>query len=242
MTAAHLNKLDYLNDEEFKEIKNKIVEEYGTPLEALGYHISVALYQRENKKESSFHKYIDENGREVQSSLVLPETVTNEDKWSQCVGKVIYMGDEAYKTGKFRKDRSYGTFQTYNEFITACELISESRFCPEQYKGKIGDISCAIQLGMRHDFAPMESLLKIGINDNGIPFIKDHDEEHEKIKHNVFSFIKDTHTKPWCKLGDWVVCPRHEGVLLNYKGFPVMVIPDDRIICRVENPLHISRF
>lgn len=46
---------------------------------------------------------------------------------------------------------------------------------------------------------------------------------------------------PWCKVGDWVAIPRNEGTQLNYRGIPMQFIPDDRILCVVEDPAYITR-
>jgi co-chaperonin GroES (HSP10) len=46
---------------------------------------------------------------------------------------------------------------------------------------------------------------------------------------------------PWCKVGDWVVIPRNEGVQINYREVPMQIIPDDRVLCIVEDPSHVTR-
>jgi co-chaperonin GroES (HSP10) len=48
-------------------------------------------------------------------------------------------------------------------------------------------------------------------------------------------------TGPWCKVGDWVVIPRNEGTQVNYRGIPMQLIPDDRILCVIEDPSHVTR-
>lgn len=141
-------------EEELKIVKKDIEKELGfEPIETLGYHLAVALYER--RKEDSRHEYIDpKTGEAVKSSLLMTETQKEEDKWTQCVGRVIYMGDEAYKTGKF----------------------------------------------------------------------------------------SENNTKPWCKLGDWVVFGRHDGVLISYRGKPVMIIADDRIMARITDKTYVTRY
>jgi co-chaperonin GroES (HSP10) len=54
---------------------------------------------------------------------------------------------------------------------------------------------------------------------------------HEKFKHSG----------PWCKVGDWIVFPRHEGRHFLYRGVPIYFIPDDRIYCIVDDPSYIHR-
>ncbi len=46
---------------------------------------------------------------------------------------------------------------------------------------------------------------------------------------------------PWCKLGDHVAIPRHEGIQLAYKGHPIHILNDDRILFPVDNPSDVVR-
>ena len=46
---------------------------------------------------------------------------------------------------------------------------------------------------------------------------------------------------PWCRVGDWAVIPRHEGIQVNYRGIPMMLIPDDRILSVIEDPSYVTR-
>lgn len=46
---------------------------------------------------------------------------------------------------------------------------------------------------------------------------------------------------PWCRVGDWVVIPRNEGIQISYRGVPMQIIPDDRVLGIVEDPAWISR-
>jgi co-chaperonin GroES (HSP10) len=57
---------------------------------------------------------------------------------------------------------------------------------------------------------------------------------------------QETETKkfpqgPWCRVGDWVVFPRHEGTRFVYKGVPMFFIPDDRIFGTVFDPQDVVR-
>ena len=54
---------------------------------AVGFKLAIVVYERPAKKE--------------QSLIELPKAVTDEDKWIRPVGRVIKMGKEAYKTGKW---------------------------------------------------------------------------------------------------------------------------------------------
>ena len=40
----------------------------------------------------------------------------------------------------------------------------------------------------------------------------------------------------WCNVGEWIVLPRHEGVQMTYKGYPMIIIYDDRVFGSVTNP------
>jgi hypothetical protein len=47
--------------------------------------------------------------------------------------------------------------------------------------------------------------------------------------------------RPWCRVGDFVVLPRHEGQMINYRGVPLMMIRDTKIYSPIENPSFVSR-
>jgi hypothetical protein len=64
----------------------------------------------------------------------------------------------------------------------------------------------------------------------------------EKICRFFFGrWMKPSIYRPWCRVGDWVAMPRHEGQLFNFRGTPVMMIRDTKIYTPVENPNHIKR-
>jgi len=46
---------------------------------------------------------------------------------------------------------------------------------------------------------------------------------------------------PWCKVGDWVIIPRNEGTQIIYKEVPMQLIPDDRILCVIDDPAVVRR-
>lgn len=46
---------------------------------------------------------------------------------------------------------------------------------------------------------------------------------------------------PWCKVGDWVVIARNEGVQVQYRGVAMHYINDDRILGVVEDPDHVTK-
>jgi co-chaperonin GroES (HSP10) len=43
-------------------------------------------------------------------------------------------------------------------------------------------------------------------------------------------------TGPWCKLGDYVCYGKHAGVKMIYKGIKLILLYDDQIMLKVENP------
>lgn len=47
--------------------------------------------------------------------------------------------------------------------------------------------------------------------------------------------------RPWCRVGDFVVLPRHEGQMINYRGIPLMMLRDTKIYSPIENPSYITR-
>ena len=53
--------------------------------------------------------------------------------------------------------------------------------------------------------------------------------------------MKPVKKKPWCRIGDWVMFPRHEGQLCNYRGLPMMMLPDVKIYTPIEHPDFVTR-
>lgn len=47
------------------------------------------------------------------------------------------------------------------------------------------------------------------------------------------------YTNPWCKVGDWVVIPRHECFLISYRGVAMGILPDDKIIAVIDDPTDV---
>jgi co-chaperonin GroES (HSP10) len=46
---------------------------------------------------------------------------------------------------------------------------------------------------------------------------------------------------PWCKVGDWVVVPRHECYQITFKKSVAMgILPDDRILSVIEDPTDVA--
>lgn len=45
---------------------------------------------------------------------------------------------------------------------------------------------------------------------------------------------------PWCKVGDWVMFNRYEGNALSYRGVPMVLLPDDRVLAVVSDPADIE--
>ena len=46
---------------------------------------------------------------------------------------------------------------------------------------------------------------------------------------------------PYCRLGEWAIIPRNEGVLMYLKGEPVHIFYDDRVVGTVKDPKNIRR-
>lgn len=49
------------------------------------------------------------------------------------------------------------------------------------------------------------------------------------------------HSGPWCKIGDWVVIPRAEGLQINYRGRSMHLLPDDKVLAVVPDPKFVTR-
>lgn len=48
-------------------------------------------------------------------------------------------------------------------------------------------------------------------------------------------------TGPYCRLGEWAVIPRNEGILMYLKGKPVHILYDDRVVGTVKDPKSVRR-
>ena len=47
-------------------------------------------------------------------------------------------------------------------------------------------------------------------------------------------------TGPWCRVGDWVVIPRHSSFLFNYRGVAMAMFSDDKVMAIIEDPRDIT--
>jgi co-chaperonin GroES (HSP10) len=45
---------------------------------------------------------------------------------------------------------------------------------------------------------------------------------------------------PWCKVGDYVVWGKHQGTKLQYKGVAFVLLADELILMKIENPADIN--
>ena len=45
---------------------------------------------------------------------------------------------------------------------------------------------------------------------------------------------------PWCKVGDWVVLPRQEGFFFHFNGVAMCILPDDRILSVISDPMSVK--
>jgi hypothetical protein len=57
----------------------------------------------------------------------------------------------------------------------------------------------------------------------------------DAYKHDKFT------SGPWCRIGDWVVIPRHAGLQYNYRGHTIHSVNDDAIDMVIEDPTHVTR-
>lgn len=47
--------------------------------------------------------------------------------------------------------------------------------------------------------------------------------------------------KPWCRVGDWVLIPRYEGLQFTWKNKVAMVmLPDDKILAVITDPTDVA--
>jgi co-chaperonin GroES (HSP10) len=147
--SAIEHSLSYIEPHEAKEVDELIIKELGfEPPRPCGYQILVKIYTR----PEDYHTIQREDGTTV--SILLSNIYTSNDKWSSCVGLVMKLGPDAYKTGHFKRNSS---------------------------------------------------------------------------------------NMVWCRPGDFVIIPRHEGTLITYKDIPFMILPDDRILAVVQDPQDVRR-
>lgn len=45
---------------------------------------------------------------------------------------------------------------------------------------------------------------------------------------------------PWCRVGDWVLVPRYEGFFFHFNGVAMLMLPDDRVLSVVADPMSVS--
>jgi co-chaperonin GroES (HSP10) len=45
---------------------------------------------------------------------------------------------------------------------------------------------------------------------------------------------------PWCKVGDWIVMPRHGKTHINYRGVQVLYLDDDMVLQPIRDPEHVT--
>jgi co-chaperonin GroES (HSP10) len=45
---------------------------------------------------------------------------------------------------------------------------------------------------------------------------------------------------PWCRIGDWVIVPRNEGFFFHFRGVAMLMLPDDKILAVVSDPMSVS--
>ena len=45
---------------------------------------------------------------------------------------------------------------------------------------------------------------------------------------------------PWCRVGDWIVLPRYEGFSFMFKGVPMQLLPDDKVLAVIRDPKDVS--
>lgn len=47
--------------------------------------------------------------------------------------------------------------------------------------------------------------------------------------------------KPDCKVGDFIVFPRHEGVQIVYRDVPLMILKDIKVLFPIKDPRYVTR-
>jgi co-chaperonin GroES (HSP10) len=55
------------------------------------------------------------------------------------------------------------------------------------------------------------------------------------------AYKDERYKSPWCKVGDWVIFPRHAGYKIHYKGSPIFVLNEDAIDVKIAKPTYITR-
>lgn len=47
--------------------------------------------------------------------------------------------------------------------------------------------------------------------------------------------------RPWCKVGDWIIFPRHSGHRIAIDGKPVFIISEDAVLGHIDDPRRVSK-
>ena len=55
------------------------------------------------------------------------------------------------------------------------------------------------------------------------------------------SYQDERFTGGWCAVGDWIVFPRHEGILVKINGKPCQFLNDASVLAKVDDPRRIVR-
>lgn len=45
---------------------------------------------------------------------------------------------------------------------------------------------------------------------------------------------------PWCRVGDWICIKRYESFLVNFRGVPIAIFPDDQVLGVIADPTDIT--
>lgn len=46
---------------------------------------------------------------------------------------------------------------------------------------------------------------------------------------------------PWCKIGDWIVFPRHGGIKIYCDGLPCFILSEDQILKTIDDPRRVNK-
>lgn len=45
---------------------------------------------------------------------------------------------------------------------------------------------------------------------------------------------------PWCRIGDWVIVPRNQGLFFHFNDVAMLMVPDEKILAVVNDPASVT--
>lgn len=195
-------------------------------------------------------------------SIALPPPIVNEDLKSFIMQSIRECLKEAMNEGMFMPPAPAAPppglgFVTSEEEKEAQELITENL-------KKLGVVNMPRPVGVyllikvyvrEEDLQPaMDKYGNPVLNEQGDPVyvaVPQSMRENDQFTRctglvlarspHSYSGARFAHTGPWCRVGDWVIFPRNEGIQFNSYGVAMQLLFEDRVCAIVDDPSSIMR-